>query len=82
LRAGWEPKLKGSSSRGVFEPRLKGSSLRLDCGAGWGVVLDMLRRAVHEGDIRLMLCVLHSGVRAREDGRSRSSPSDRELIVR
>jgi hypothetical protein len=45
-------------------------------------VLDMLRRAIHDGDVRLMLCVLHSGVRARDDGRSRSSPSDRELMFR
>jgi hypothetical protein len=82
LRVDWEPKLKGSSLREGFGPRLKGSSLRLDFGAGWGGVLDMLRWAVHGGDIRLMLCVWRSGVRVREDGRSRSSPSDRELMVR
>jgi hypothetical protein len=54
------------------------SSRRCGCAAGWLDVLDMLRWAVHDGDIRL---IWQSGVRVRAEGRSRSSPSDRELMA-
>jgi hypothetical protein len=41
----------------------------------------MLRRAIHDGAPRLMLAVGKNWVRARGDGRSSSSPSEREPIV-
>jgi hypothetical protein len=68
---------RGSSDR---EAKLNGSSLLFGCAAGWGGVLDMLRCALHAGAICLMVCVWYNGVRAMEDGRSKSSPNDRELI--
>jgi hypothetical protein len=71
IRSGW-------AALDPCAAKSRSSSLRCGCAAGWLGVLDMLRWAVHDGDIRR---IWQSGVRVSGDGRSRSSPSDRELMV-
>jgi hypothetical protein len=59
----------------------KSSSLRAGCARRRGVV-DITRCVIHDGAVRLMHCVDDvCDMRAKEDGRSRSSPSDREAIL-
>jgi hypothetical protein len=70
--------VNGSACVGFCEGVSFSSSCRCGCAAGWLGVLDMHRWAVHDGEIRL---IWESGVRVRAEGRSSSSPSDRELMA-
>jgi hypothetical protein len=70
--------LNGWASVDLRGAKSRSSSFRCGCAAGWLGVLDMLRWAVHDGDMRR---IWQSGVRVSGDGRSRSSPSDRELMI-
>jgi hypothetical protein len=83
MRGRWEPVCCccrcGSTACCVGKSR--SSASRWGWAASWIGVLDILRWAVHEGDIRAILVVWQSGVRVMDDGRSNSSPRHRELML-
>lgn len=57
------------------------SSFNRGC-ADWLDELDILRCALHDGIVRRRLCGHEDcGMRAEVDGRSKSSPSEREAIA-